>query len=1183
MRKRTQSGAVVAMLFAACAAAAVEPPVLSGCEYDYPPYCVVKPDGQADGFSVELLRAALAAMGREVTFKAGPWSELKQDLAEGRLQALPLVGRAPERESMFDFTFPYLPVHGTILVRTDNADIRTTADLKGRSVAVLKGDNAEDYLRRSDFGATIVPLSSFETALRELSAGQHDAVVIQKLVAFQLMRQAGITNLQAVGPPLKDFTQSLCFAVREGDAALLDTLNEGLSIVIADGTFRRLHAKWFAEIEAEGLLRSRIVVGGDNAYPPYEFLDENGRPAGFNVDLTRAIARRMGLSVDIRLDTWATVRAGLESGELDVLQGMFYSAERTEKVSFSPPHSIVHHAAAVRRGAPLPRGLPDLKGLALFVQNRDIMHDWAVAQGLGGQVQPVDSQETALGRLHAGAGDAALVSVVQAQYWMKRHGWTGLDVSDVSLLSPEYCYGVRRGHEPLLALFSEGLAALKESGEYRQIQARWLGPYDASGVPLRRVLALVLVALALAAFFAVLGVLFRRQVGRRTAELRASESLWRSYVESAPYGIYISDARGRLVQVNPEASQITGYNRDELTALELEDLVAPESRKAALRDFARLKESGEVRGEYAFVTKGGETRWWAVAGAKLTEDRYLGYANDVTDRRAGEKLVRDAQAETQRLLEEARQARRALLSLVEDQRLGQEQLQALSERQDALLSAIPDIVMEVDANKVYTWANRAGLEFFGPDVVGREARYYFEGEQDTYRRVQPLFDGKSDVIYLESLQRRHDGQKRLLAWWCRTLKDGQGRVTGAISTARDITDQKNLEDQFRQAQKIDAVGRLAGGVAHDFNNMLGVILGHAEMALEQIKPTQPVYEDLQEIQRAAQRSADLTRQLLAFARKQTVEPRVLNLNETVSGMLKMLRRLIGEDIELVWQPGANLWSVCIDPVQVDQILANLAVNARDAIRGVGQLTICTENVALRSEDLATHPDAMAGEYILLKVGDNGAGMDPVTQAHLFEPFFTTKGLGKGTGLGLATIYGVVKQNHGFIDVDSRPGRGTSFNIYLPRALEDETTEPAKEGPSSVRGTETILFVEDSESLVKLVTTLLKKRGYNVLAAGLPSSALDMVRQYPKPIHLLIADVIMPGMNGRDMADRIRALRPDIRVIYMSGYTADVIAHHGVLEPGVDFLQKPVSGKMLLAKIREVLDRKPGAPGTESTT
>lgn len=1172
MKKWRHAGAVLGMLLATCAAAAGDTPVLSGCELDYPPYCQVAPSGEADGFSVELLRAALQAMGRAVTFKTGPWSEIKQDLAEGRLQALPLVGRTPEREALFDFTIPYLPVHGTIVVRQDSTGIRGAGDLKGRRVAVLKGDNAEEYLRRSDFGAIIVPLPSFEEALRELSAGQHDAVVIQKLVAVQLMRQAGITNLQAVGPPLKDFTQSLCFAVREGDKDLLDILNEGLSIVMADGTFRRLHTKWFAELETEVRIRSRIVVGGDKAYPPYEFVDENGRPAGFNVDLTRAIARRMGLQVDIRLDTWATVRAGLERGDVDVLQGMYYSAERDEKISFSPPHSIVHHVAAARGGSPLPQGLPDLRGRTLLVQNRDIMHDWAVAHGLGDRMEPVDSQETALGRLRAGAGDAALVSLVQAHYWMKRHGWMDIELSGQSLLSAEYCYAVPRGKEALLALFSEGLAALKESGEYRQIQARWLGSYEPSGVPVRQVGLLLLGALALAAFFAVTGVVLRRQVHRRTAELRQSEALWRSYTEYAPYGIFIGDKQGRHVQVNPEACRIAGYSHEELMGLALADLLAPESREAGLRDFARLKETGEARGEYAFLTKSGERRWWTVASVKLTEDRYLGYVSDVTERRAGENKIRAAQEEAQGLLEEARLARRALLSLVEDQKLAQEQLSALSSRQEALLSAVPDIVMEVDTDKRYTWANPAGLEFFGPDVVGREARYYFEGEQDTYRRVQPLFDGKGEVIYLESMQRRHDGQKRLLAWWCRVLKDGRGQVTGALSTARDITEQRELEDQLRQAQKIDAVGRLAGGVAHDFNNMLGVILGHAEMALEQIKPSQPAYEDLREIQQAAQRSADLTRQLLAFARKQTVDPRVLNLNDTISGMLKMLRRLIGEDIELAWKPGPDLWPVRMDPVQVDQVLANLAVNAREAIRGVGQLSIRTENVTLRESDLAAHADFIAGDYVLLTVSDNGAGMDQATMAHLFEPFFTTKGLGKGTGLGLATLYGVVKQNGGFIDVDSFPGRGTTFNIYLPRTMEDRTEASAADAQETGGGSETVLFVEDSAPLVKLVTTLLNRRGYNVLAAGMPSAALELVRQYPKPIHLLIADVIMPEMNGRKLADQVCELRPGIKVLFISGYTADVIAPHGMLESGIDFLQKPVAGKTLLAKVREILDR-----------
>ena len=351
----------------AAAAEPAGPPVLSGCEPDYPPYCFVTGDGHAHGFSVELLRASLRAVGREVEFKTAPWAEIKQDLAEGRLQALPLVGRTPEREDIYDFTFPYLTMHGTLVVRVGTADIRNPADLKGKQVAVLQGDNAEEYLLRADLGAEIVPRPSFEAALRELSKGKYDAVVIQKLLAFQLMQQAGLTNLAAVGPKL--YAQDFCFATRKGDGPLLAALNEGLSIAMADGTFRELHATWFADIEAAGRRMSRIIVGGDKDYPPYEFLDRNGQPAGFNVDLTRAIARHLGLAVDIQLGSWGDIRKGLEAGEIDVVQGMFYSVGRDQAFDFSPPSTLVQHVIVGRAGAPEPADLKALAGKSILSDN----------------------------------------------------------------------------------------------------------------------------------------------------------------------------------------------------------------------------------------------------------------------------------------------------------------------------------------------------------------------------------------------------------------------------------------------------------------------------------------------------------------------------------------------------------------------------------------------------------------------------------------------------------------------------------------------------------------------------------------------------------------------------------------------------------------------------------------------
>ena len=400
--------------------------------------------------------------------------------------------------------------------------------------------------------------------------------------------------------------------------------------------------------------------------------------------------------------------------------------------------------------------------------------------------------------------------------------------------------------------------------------------------------------------------------------------------------------------------------------------------------------------------------------------------------------------------------------------------------------------------------------------------------------------------------------------------DWEGRPA-ILSIGTDISKRKTLENQLLQAQKMESIGRLAGGVAHDFNNMLGVILGYTEMLLEQIGKDEAAVSPLKGIQQAALRSAQLTGQLLAFARKQTVAPKVLHLNSTVLGMLEMLRRLIGEDIELVWLPGKGLGLVKIDPSQIDQILANLCINARDAISGTGRVTIETDNAVFDEDYCAVHAGAVPGEYVLLVVSDSGCGMDHETVSHLFEPFFTTKESGKGTGLGLAMIYGIVKQNNGFINVYSEPGRGTTFKIYLPRLREASAGLVELAAAKRIdSGNETILLVEDEPMILQMAKLMLQRLGYKVLPAASPSEAIRLAEDYAGVIHLLMTDVIMPEMNGRDLAGKLLALYPGMKCLFMSGYTANVIAHHGVLDEGVHFIQKPFSRNELAGKVREVL-------------
>ena len=376
--------------------------------------------------------------------------------------------------------------------------------------------------------------------------------------------------------------------------------------------------------------------------------------------------------------------------------------------------------------------------------------------------------------------------------------------------------------------------------------------------------------------------------------------------------------------------------------------------------------------------------------------------------------------------------------------------------------------------------------------------------------------------------------------------------------------------QLIHSQKMESVGRLAGGVAHDFNNMLGVILGHTELALQRLDASHPLYKSMQNIRKAADRSADLTKQLLAFARKQTVAPKVLSLNKTVAGMLDMLQRLIGENINLSWIPEPNIGNVRIDPSQIDQILANLCINARDAIADTGSISIQTGNITIDETTAADKIEALPGRYVMLAISDSGCGMDAETLSHLFEPFFTTKGVGEGTGLGLATVYGIVKQNNGFIDVQSEVGSGTTFKIFLPCCdLEKEQPTDNKDA-TTLRGIETVMLVEDETMILAMTTTMLEELGYQVFAYTSPGAAISFAKQYSDDIHLLLTDVIMPEMNGHDLVNHVRLRFPELKCLFMSGYTSNVIAHHGVLDEGVCFIQKPFTRNDLSQKIRDAL-------------
>ena len=589
----------------AAVASESSPPVISAAEIDYPPFSIVDDAGRADGFSVELLRAALAAMGRDVTFRTGAWDEVKGWLEQGDVQVLPLVGRTPEREELFDFTVPYMSLHGAIVVRAGTEDIQSLADLKGRRVAVMRGDNAEEFLRREERGMLIQTTATFEQALVELSQGRHDAVVVQRLVALRLIPATGLTNLRIIDKPIEGFRQDFCFAVKDDDSHMLALLNEGLAIVIADGTYRRLHARWFAALELPR--QRRIVVGGDHHYPPFEYLDEKGKPAGFNVELTRMIAREMGLDVEIRLGPWSDVLHDLERGAIDAVQGMFYSVERDRKFDFTQPHAVNNYVVVSRRGEnDTPVSLDDLKGKRIVVQKGDVSHDFLLEQGLESQVSTVETQEDMLRELAEGKYDCALGPRIIALHIIKARGWTNLQLGQNSFLSLDYCYAVPNGHAALLAQFSEGLQVLKDSGEYRRLHEKWMGVHEqhppALGAILRN-LAMVLVPLLLLLLgFFLWTWMLRRQVKVRTRELKESEERFKVLHDASFGGITIHD-KGIILDCNHGFSEITGYSRDELVGMNCLMLISEKFRDMVMSNIL----SGHEGAYEAFgIRKNGE-------------------------------------------------------------------------------------------------------------------------------------------------------------------------------------------------------------------------------------------------------------------------------------------------------------------------------------------------------------------------------------------------------------------------------------------------------------------------------------------------------------------------------------------------------------------------------------------------
>jgi PAS domain S-box-containing protein len=631
-----------------------------------------------------------------------------------------------------------------------------------------------------------------------------------------------------------------------------------------------------------------------------------------------------------------------------------------------------------------------------------------------------------------------------------------------------------------------------------------------------------------------------------STEFAAAEDLLHlqaTALEAAANPIIISRRDGTIVWVNKAFEELSGYTREEALGQSTRLLKAGQQSPSFYKNMWETILSGQRwRGELVNRRKDGtvyeeEMTITPVKNGAGDVTHFIAIKLDIAERkRAEERICRLAQA-----VENSAE----LIAIANpDGRI--------SFANHALLQATGYKDTEIIG------------EFFGKTLISHNNPPALDEEI----RVRTLLEGGWRG---ECLGRRKDDSDFPVFLSTGQIKDNRGLVIGIFGIGQDITDRKRLEEQLLVSQKMEAVGRLAGGVAHDFNNLLGVIVGYSDLVLDAFPSEDPRHQQLEQIKKAGLRATSLTRQLLTFSRKQVCQPVVLDINALVTDFNKMLRRMVGEDIEFTNALHQGLGQIKADPGQIEQVIMNLVVNSRDAMPNGGKLIIETANTDLDEDYCLLHPSVQPGRYVMLAVSDTGSGMDAKTQARIFEPFFTTKEEGKGTGLGLAIVYGVVKQSEGHIWVYSELGKGTTFKIYFPRIDEPAQSAATDRGEAgSLRGFETILLAEDSTLLRVLTCALLENNGYEVIAAENGIEAVKLAERCDRPIHLLLTDVVMPGMSGRELADRLAVKRPGMRVLYMSGYTNDAIVHHGVLEPGLFFLQKPFSQEALTHKLREVL-------------
>jgi len=1151
---------------------------------NYPPYVFVDGNGVIQGILADQWRLWQQKTGIRVDITAMDWKQALDGMKAGEFDVIDTAFETEERSGWLDFGRPYTPIEVVAFFNKDISGITDIHSLQGFVVAVKEGDAAVDLLRSHGID-NLVLFKGYEAIVQAAKEHKVNVFVIDKPPALYFLYKYGIQKHYKVSSPLNvgEFHR----AVRKGNTGLLKEVEAGFAL-ISRQELEQIEKKWYGVPILSMVSTTSLLAGAGGLAVVILGL------FAWNHTLRTAVHKRtaeLENSREALRTSEARYRQLVEEANSIILRmdrdgricflnefaQRFFGYALDEVIGKNVVGTIVPETDSAGNNLRLmiaDIGLHPERYAANENENmrrdgRRVWISWTnkplydAAGGIsellcvGNDITDRKRAEEALRRererlefVIAGSRLGTWEWNVQSNETVFNDTWAQLLGYTLAELTPcTYDTWARLVHPDDLPLARESLTRCVQGAatdydceiRMRHKDGHWIWILDRGRIFTRDAEGRPLSMFGTHADITT--------IKRAEEDLQTSNDLLSLFIKHSPIYAYIKEVTptaSRTLKASDNFQDMIGMPVSAMLGKTMEELFPAAFAAKITEDDWRVVSRGKIL--HLDEELNGRSYTSIKFPIRLGGKNLLaGYTIDLTDRLQAEAALK-ASEETFRNIVHASPMGIHLYRLQPDDRL------------------------------VFVGANPAADRLLGVDhglFIGMTCEEAF-----------PLLQGTEIPARFHRAAR--DGE----SWQTEQFHYGDGSVTGVFELHvfqmspgniavlfNEITARKRAEEekdrlqvQLTQAQKMESIGRLAGGVAHDFNNMLGVILGHCEVALNGLDAAHPLFAGLQNIHKAAERSADLTRQLLAFARRQTVAPKVLDLNETVAGMLAMLRRLIGEDIDLAWLPGEGLGMVRIDPSQLDQILVNLSVNARDAIGDTGKVTIETAAASVDARYCAEQADIIPGEYVLLAVSDNGCGMDAETLAHLFEPFFSTKAMGKGTGLGLATIYGIVKQNNGFINVYSEPGQGTTFKVYLPRYVAPRESIPMTAATEPVTpGSETILLVEDEPMILEIALTMLETLGYTVLPTATPGEALRVAREHAGEIHLLMTDVVMPEMNGRMLARKLLSLYPGLKCLFMSGYTANVIAHHGVLDEGVHFIQKPFTLNILAAKLREALE------------